>query len=161
MIERLKENKIKYLLLAGLVLLVSFLWLSLRPVKIVAVHQRNNYSDVLVKNFPFTDSGKINWWLKNKAMLKSRYNIPKPASYGNFTIIFWSFGNGYMEREYEDRLCFEDMKIEKNCIEKNMLFSVNNDIRGKTHLRALNSGDYLLKEDGKVVKDDEFIITVE
>ncbi|WON78997.1 DUF943 family protein [Serratia sp. UGAL515B_01] len=39
------------------------LWLLNRPIEIVAVHQDENFSSVLVKNFPITDQGKINWWL--------------------------------------------------------------------------------------------------
>ena len=95
-----------------------FLWVFLRPVEIVAVHQDGNYSYVLVKNFPLTEKGKIDWWLMNKDMLKQRYGIPKPASYGAFTIVFWDFSGGYMEEGKYDRRCFADMKPPVNCIEK-------------------------------------------
>jgi Enterobacterial putative membrane protein (DUF943) len=74
---RVKRKKaIALLFLAGCVLPGSWLWLSLRAVEVVAVHHRNNYSDVLVKSFPLTDKGKINWWLKNKIKLKEKYNVP-------------------------------------------------------------------------------------
>jgi len=43
-----------------------FIWLSLRPVEIIAVHYDENFSHILVRNFPFTDKGKINWWLKKR-----------------------------------------------------------------------------------------------
>ncbi|HAZ77490.1 MAG TPA: hypothetical protein DCX28_13835, partial [Enterobacteriaceae bacterium] len=82
------KSKNKKILLAMFfvisMLMAYFVWRSLRPVEIVAVHQDNDYSSVLVKNFPITEKGKINWWLKNKDMLKRRYGIPKPSSYGNF-----------------------------------------------------------------------------
>ena len=146
-----RRNKIICLLLAGTVLLIGFLWLSLRPVEIVAVHQRNNFSDVLVKNFPFTDKGKIKWWLENQGMLKNRYGIPIPASNGYFDITFWLFGNGYKEEEKYDRLCFEDMKTEKNCIEKNSTFTVrNNDENVITFITY--GGRYVMREDGKIIK---------
>ena len=66
-----KNKKILILVfLTGCVLLGYWLWLSLRPVAIVAVHEDGSHASVLVKTFPFTDRGKINWWLKNKDMLK-------------------------------------------------------------------------------------------
>ncbi|MTD39314.1 DUF943 family protein, partial [Erwinia sp. CPCC 100877] len=80
------KKKITILLLAGLALLICWIWLCLRPVEIVAVHDNGNHSYVLVRNFPLTNKGKINWWLKNKDMLKEKYNIPKPASYGSWTV---------------------------------------------------------------------------
>lgn len=43
------------------ILLAYILWLSLRPVEIVAVHENGNHSYVLVDNFPSTDRGRINW----------------------------------------------------------------------------------------------------
>ncbi|WP_016593924.1 DUF943 family protein, partial [Yersinia pestis] len=70
------------LLLTGSALLGYVFWLLLHPVEIVSVHQRNDYSDVLVRNFPLTDKSKINWWLENRDMLKDKYSIPKPASDG-------------------------------------------------------------------------------
>ena len=146
-----RNNKATYLLLAGMLLTVGFLWLSLRPVEIVAVHQRNDFSDVLVKSFPLTAKGKIKWWLENKEMLKSRYNTPRPDPDGSYTISFWLFGDGYKEREYKDRLCFEDMKTEKNCIEKGMIFSVDKSKNSGIVFTA-NNGTYRLKKNGKVIK---------
>ena len=146
-----RRNKIICLLLAGTVLLIGFLWLSLRPVEIVAVHQRNNFSDVLVKNFPFTDKGKIKWWLENQGMLKNRYGIPVPASNGYFDITVWLFDDGYKEEGKYDRLCFKNMKTEKNCIEKYKLFSVKKSpIYGVVF--TANNGTYRLKKNGKVIK---------
>jgi hypothetical protein len=145
-----RMSKISFVL-AGCALLVYFLWLSLRPVEIIAVHQRNNYSDVLVKNFPFTDRGKINWWLKNKDFLKEKYAIPKPASYGNFTITFWLFGDGYKEEGKYDRLCFHDMKTKENCIEKDAVFSVDKS-ENLGIAFTVYDGTYILKGNGNVVE---------
>jgi len=116
---KLKSRKtLNAIILAMVVGAFYFLWVFLRPVEIVAVHQDGNYSYVLVKNFPLTEKGKIHWWLMNKDMLKQRYDIPKPASYGAFTIEFWDFADGYLEEGKYDRLCFTDMKPPVNCIEK-------------------------------------------
>lgn len=137
--------------LAGCVLLIYFFWLSLHPVEIVAIHDDGNFSAVLVKNFPITDKGKIAWWLKNKDMLKKKYDIPKPASYGNFNITFWLFGDGYKAEDKHGRLCFDDMKTKINCIEKDAVFSVNNDSENRVYLTVYN-GTYLLQKNGEVVK---------
>lgn len=118
----MKANMKKALLIivaAGTVLMSYLLWLTCRPVEIIAVHKKDNYSSVLVNNFPFTDKGRINWWQENKQMLKNRYGVPRPDTDGFFTVIFWDFGDGYKEEGKYDRLCFDDMNPPANCIEKN------------------------------------------
>ena len=57
MIAKIKKT-LYVLLLVAVVVFGYCLWLSLRPVEIIAVHQDDNYSDVLVKNFPLTDEKK-------------------------------------------------------------------------------------------------------
>ncbi|MDX5628455.1 MULTISPECIES: DUF943 family protein [unclassified Brenneria] len=126
----------------------GIIWLC-RPVKIVAIHQMQHFSDVLVLNFPLTNRGKIDWWLKNQAMLQEQYAIPKRSSYGSFNITFWDFGEGYKESDY-DRLCFEDRPVEKNCIEKQLLFSINDNGAGSITLRTSNQR-YRLQPDGEIV----------
>ncbi len=133
-------------------LLGYFFWLSLRPVEIVAVHKDGKFSSVLVKNFPFTDKGKINWWLNNKEMLKEKYRTPEPASDGFFAITFWDFGEGYKEEGKYDRRCFDDMKTKFNCIDKNSIimvrYSKNTDMSF-----ILDSGTYHIKENGEIIKN--------
>lgn len=65
---RLNNKKIiAPLCLDGCVLLSWWLWLSQRPVEIIAIHHRSSgFSDLLVDSFPPTDTGKINWWLKTR-----------------------------------------------------------------------------------------------
>ena len=147
-----RKNRFTYiLLLLGCIPLSYALWLCLRPVKIVAVHEDGHFSSVLVRNFPFTDQGKINWWLKNRDMLQEKYHIPKPAPYGNFTMTFWLFGEGYKEEGKYDRLCFNDMKEKANCIEKEAVFSVSNSNNSGVVFTVYN-GTYALKENGEVIK---------
>lgn len=139
--------------LAVCMLIGYWLWLLLRPVEVVAVHQENNYSDVLVKNFPFTTQGKINWWSKNKKMLKEKYGIPQPASYGSFTIIFWYFGVGYKEEGKYDRLCFYEMKKKENCIEKERAFEVSySKSMGTTF--TVHDGIYRIGSNGEIIKNN-------
>ncbi|CAI1735193.1 DUF943 family protein [Serratia plymuthica] len=149
--EKIKKS-LCMLTLATCVPLGYVLWLSLRPVEIIAVHQRNNYSDVLVKNFPFTEKEKINWWMENKSLLKDKYNIPKPAKDGFFSVIFWDFGDGYKKEEKYDRLCFDDMKTKINCIDKNSLIMVRYSKNTGLSFR-LDSGVYRMQENGEMVKN--------
>ncbi|NIF34361.1 DUF943 family protein [Enterobacter sp. Cy-643] len=147
----LKNKIIISLLLSGGVFLGYYLWLSFRPVEIIAVHQRNSYSDVLVSNFPFTNKGEIDWWLKNKEMLKTKYDIPKPSSYGSSSIVFWLFDDGYKEEGKYDRLCFNDMATKVNCIDKNTVLTVGNSQRYGTRF-TLSDGIYRVDENGRVIK---------
>jgi len=149
------RRKIKKTLYALLVLAVilhaGLLWWSKRPVDIVAVHKSGSHSYVLVKNFPFLDKEKINWWAKNKGVLKEKYDIPNPEKEGFYSVIFWDFGEGYKETDGYDRLCFDDMKTNINCIDKEKYFTVwngrNNDISFGVH-----DGEYFIKENGQMVK---------
>ncbi|URQ62190.1 DUF943 family protein [Pantoea alhagi] len=148
----IKNKKITWPILAITAVILSYiLWLNLRPVNIIAVHYDGHYSDVLVDNFPVTARGKISWWLENKDMLKQRYGIPKISSYGSYSIVFWYFGDGYMEEGKYDRLCFREMKTEKNCIEKDKAFTVSDGGNSGLYFLA-NEGYYQLTDSGKIVK---------
>ncbi len=136
---------------AGTVLMSYLLWLTCRPVEIIAVHKKDNYSSVLVNNFPFTDRGRINWWQENKQMLKNRYGVPRPDTDGFFTVIFWDFGDGYKEEGKYDRLCFDDMNPPANCIEKNKLFTVNYG-RNMGLYFTTNNERYFINKDGNIIK---------
>ncbi|WP_312454957.1 DUF943 family protein [Pseudescherichia sp.] len=126
-------------------------WLDSTPVKIIAVHQEENFSEVLVRYFPITDTGKIKWWAKNKELLKNKYTIPSPGSNGNFYINFWDFGEGYKEQGKYDRRCFADMMPLKNCIDKNAVFSVENGRDGSI-LFTVYDGTYHMESGGEVKK---------
>ncbi|KYP90530.1 membrane protein [bacteria symbiont BFo1 of Frankliniella occidentalis] len=132
--------------------LLCFTYFLMRPVEIVAVHQDAQFSDVLVKHFPLTERGKIDWWLANKDTLKKRYNFPKPDKKGNFSVVFWDFGDGYMEEGKYDRRCFSDMKPPINCIEKNKEFTVETG-RGSDMLFGVYDGIYRLKANGEMTKE--------
>lgn len=145
------KKAVSLLVVVSCVFAGYLLWQSLHPVEIVAVHQRNTYSDVLVKNFPFTSRGKINWWLENKDMLKAKYDIPGPASYDGYTITIWLFGEGYKEEGKYDRLCFDDMETKINCIDKDLVFIV--DYSKNTGLElTVNGSVYSLEESGNLIK---------
>ena len=133
-------------------LLAYVLWLSLRPVEIVTVHHRSSgFSDILVKNFPLTDKGKIDWWLENSKNIRKKYQIPKADKDGAFYLTFWLFGEGYKEEGKYDRLCFKDMQAPTNCIDKNAVFSVGNN-RKEEVLFTVYDGRYRMEKGGKIIK---------
>ena len=65
--------------------------------------------------------------------------------------MFWDFGDGYKKQDKSERLCFEDMKTEERCIDKNKIFSVERDRHGNT-LFTVNDGRYQMNENGEVVR---------
>ncbi|WP_442892457.1 DUF943 family protein [Cedecea sp. MMO-103] len=72
----------------------------LRPVEIIVVHQEDNYSDVLVENFPFTDREKKIWWKKQrylKRKIRHTRTIPLPVTSplysGISATVIWKRGN--------------------------------------------------------------------
>lgn len=146
------NNRLIYSVILSILILAGFFtWFTQRPVKIIAVHENGHYSSVLVEQFPVTDKGKIDWWVKNKNILQKIYGIPKPSDWGYFNIMFWDFGDGYKKQDKSERLCFEDMRTEKRCIDKNKIFSVERDRHGNT-LFTVNDGRYQMNENGEVVR---------
>lgn len=94
--------------------------------------------------------------MKNKEILKEKYNIPNPEKDGYFYLTFWLFGDGYKEEGKYDRLCFDDMKTKVNCIEKDPVFTVKNSKNMGTMFEAYD-GTYRLQNNGEIVKyDDHF-----
>lgn len=152
----LRNKKVFYMLsFIACILFTYILWLWSRPVEIVAIHQNGNHTYIIVKNFPITDKGQVDWWLRNRDILKKRYNIPKPALSGDYTVIFWDYGDGYKEEGKYDRLCFGDLEPPKNCIDKNMILNVNYSKNyGASYITVKNS--YYTDKNGHIVenKDD-------
>ncbi|QHM75419.1 hypothetical protein C7M52_01373 [Mixta theicola] len=140
-------------LVLSCVLLLYAFWFIFRPVKIIAVHQHGSrFSSVLVNHFPLTDRGKINWWLENRTMLKEKYHVPATDKKSYFSVIFWLFGEGYKERGKYDLLCFDDMKSEKRCIEKDAVFIVSHTGDDRTYF-TMDGARYLLKSNGEWVTE--------
>ena len=148
-----KKKLIGATLTIAIILAAGFLWLSLRPVTIIAVHHRSSgFSHVLVDHFPLTTKGKIAWWQENKDMLKRRYGIPHAVPGESYDITFWLFGDGYMERgRYDDRLCFNDMKTQKNCIEKDKTLTVDYSKNTGVFFTTY-AGYFYIKENGEIAK---------
>lgn len=147
------KNKLFILCALALGAMAAYVvWFIFRPVEIVAVHQSEEYSDVLVRNFPLTDKGKIAWWQSNHERIKKFYAIPKPAQDGYYSIVFWDFADGYKEEGNYDRRCFPQMKVKAQCIDKNKLLSLWRDKDG-TVIYGVNDGEYRMTENGKLISE--------
>ncbi|EXU73792.1 DUF943 family protein [Erwinia mallotivora] len=148
---KFKKKKVTTMFLSLMCLLVAIAaWLSLRTVDIIAIHKDGSHSYVLVKKFPFTEKGRIKWWLKNKDILEDKYKIPSRDFDGSFVVTFWNFGEGYKETDGYDRLCFVDMPPPLNCIDKDAVLMVRNSKNTGLYF-ILDEGIYRVKE-GKIVE---------
>lgn len=109
-----------------LVIFVSAAWWLSKPTEIIAAHGR---SILLVKHFPYFKSQKIAWWEANKDMLKEKYGLPVTDEEGFYTVYILDYGDGYRVNrgtdEDADLICFDDMKSNANCIEKEPLFRIS------------------------------------
>ncbi|MDN0122325.1 DUF943 family protein [Yersinia aleksiciae] len=131
--------KIKWIILT--VIIISTFTYIVRPIflstKIAGVHQDQYWTHIIVKNFPITDKGRIEWWENNATNLKLKYKIPviNPED-GGFNIIIWNIGEGYKQElpkqdwmapsvDTSYLICFDDMEDNNNCIEKDSLLSIS------------------------------------
>jgi len=145
----IKFKHIVYLFILSLLIAYTTFRLSLPP-KVVGIHRDGSYIDVLVENFPYTDQGKITWWQNNNSMMRDYFNIPSASGNGQYHISFWDFNEGYKPIDKYDRLCFEDFKVNANCIDKNKLMEIVSNKDGQISL--LTDKRYELKN-GQFVKE--------
>lgn len=128
----MKKNKILSLVLLLLALGgpgLGFYYMLKKPL-IVEAHiypaAENLYSQhLVVKHFPLTDKAKIAWWKSNAAMLKARYGLDVNGE-ERYSVTVWDYDDGYevyregrfLDFSQPDHFCFEDMKTDKNCLDK-------------------------------------------
>lgn len=110
-----------------LLMLFCTIFQFFRPVEIIAVHDGNT---ILVNNFPLFKFQKILWWEKNKSLIAERYGVPIPYANGYYDVFIQSFGEGYKinpnKTDGSEFVCFEDMSVKENCIDKAPLLTVGN-----------------------------------
>ncbi|QHA88105.1 DUF943 family protein [Serratia rhizosphaerae] len=146
------KGKVFFIFISA-VFTVFLLYLMLRPVKIIGFHSlSDDVNVILVDNFPLTDKGKIDWWLKNEKKLEEMNEIPDGNGDGYYHIDFLDFGDGYKEEGKYDRLCFYDMNTEKNCIDKNIVFSVSKS-RNLGTVFTTYEGRYRLGKNDEIIED--------
>ena len=119
-------KKFKNCLMIIMMLVIFLIWRVTRPVEIIAVHDGDI---LLVKNFPLLKFQQIDWWEKNENKIHAKYKIPSSERDESYMVFVLNFGEGYrVDRNTDqdsDLLCFDDMKVAANCIEKDPLFMVH------------------------------------
>ncbi|MFN2046595.1 DUF943 family protein [Pantoea agglomerans] len=133
-----------------LLIIAYCIWIVIRPAKIVRVDN----GAVFVEHLPMTRDGKLNWWLKNKDSLQSKYHIINTPD--NFTVIIMNFGGyekiptGTRDGSVDDYTCFDDTNVEhKKCVYNSIVLVVRGIADGK---EFINIGDktYIQTSDGTV-----------
>lgn len=118
--------------------------LLFRKTEIIFVHHVKGETDIVVRNFPLTQAGKIIWWENNKDSLLLKNDISDFDEYGNYFVGIEDIGVGFVsvsEARFSswysfsknDLICFDEIKSESRCIEKKNLMMINNGRDNKTY----------------------------
>ncbi|MBV6818636.1 DUF943 family protein [Rahnella sp. PD12R] len=123
---------------------MSAYMLLFRKTEIIFVHHVKGETDIVVRNFPLTQAGKIIWWENNKDSLLLKNDISDVDEYGNYFVGIEDIGVGFVsvsEARFSswysfsknDLICFDEIKSESRCIEKKNLMMINNGRDNKTY----------------------------
>ncbi|CAM3926112.1 DUF943 domain-containing protein [Rahnella bruchi] len=131
------------LLIIGVLIFQIYLFLSLRKAEIILVHQGEEFTDIVVRNFPITNIGRAKWWQENQLHIKEKYNALKVDEFGNYHVFIFDIGKGFKKNSEADSIwfsfsttdliCFDEIKSEDRCIEKNILMRVTRKKTGETN----------------------------
>lgn len=115
----------------------------LRKPRVIYANEDEYSTVIVVRDFPITQWGKIFWWENNKDYIKDKYNLPSVDNKGNYSVAILNESDGFKKNteanyywfsfEHTDLLCFEKIKSENRCIEKNVLMIIQNGRDNKTH----------------------------
>lgn len=149
--------------IVALALLLLFYVSFFSSPKVLAIHGSEANKELLVKNIPFTDSDKIEWWDNNGVN-----TISSPETYN---VSIWKFDGKYQklaprnsgvfpDHDTDYLLCFDDMKTEENCIDKSTwIMEITKTKDGYTYYR-LDGESYYRKPSGELVKGERFTTTI-
>jgi len=149
--------------IVALALLLLFYVSFFSSPKVLAIHGSEANKELLVKNIPFTDSDKIEWWDNNGVK-----TISSPETYN---VSIWKFDGKYQklaprnsdvfpDHDTDYLLCFDDMKTEENCIDKSTwIMEITKTKDGYTYYR-LDGESYYRKPSGELVKGERFTTTI-
>lgn len=139
--------------------------IMLLPVEVIAVHQDNLTTEILVKNFPLTNKGKIKWWKENAQELNKKHPFLLNKKEKTFWVTIWDFKEGYQQEKPDDTtffpdhstdhlLCFEDIKAPERCIKKeNLLMLVTRATTG-TVSYTMEGASYYQKPGGPLIREE-------
>lgn len=137
--------------MAGALLIFYYVFITV-PVKIIAIHKDNYAPVVVVDRLPLSDAKKIAWWRdESKNILANEDDAQIHNRALNYYI--YRFGEGYQESGKKDRLCFDDMKEPKNCLDKDILMIVRYRKNGDIQF-DIDDDTYILRQSGGLKKVD-------
>jgi len=137
--------------IVGALLILYYVFITV-PVKIIAIHKDNYAPVVVVDQLPLSDAKKIAWWRdESKNILANEDDAQIHNRALNYYI--YRFGEGYQESGKEDRLCFDDMKAPKNCLDKDILMTVRYRKNGDIQF-DIDDDAYILRQSGELKKVD-------
>jgi hypothetical protein len=116
------------------VLIVTYCNFFRKP-EVVLVHNEKEMTVIVAKDFPFTQTGRIRWWKENERIIKEKYHIPNRNDGSVYYIAILDINHGLKkvsEADYtswyslskDDLFCFDEIKSERRCIEKNVLMEI-------------------------------------
>lgn len=158
----MRIKKIIIFIVALAILLLFYVSFFSSP-KVLAIHGPEANKELLVKNMPFTDSDKIEWWDNNGVK-----TISSPETYN---VSIWKFDGKYQklaprnsgafpDHDTDYLLCFDGMKTEENCIDKSTwIMEITKTKDGYTYYR-LDGKSYYRKPSGELVKGERFTTTI-
>ncbi|MCU5772314.1 DUF943 family protein [Erwiniaceae bacterium BAC15a-03b] len=123
----------------------------LKPVKIIAIYQYRNSTDILIENPPITDAGKIKWWQHNINKLEEEKKLSPSDLDGTFYINIWDFGDGYKTEGNADRLCFDAINSDKKCIDKNKYMTIYR-FKNEAPIFTIGDNSYIKLKNGEIVR---------
>ncbi|WP_312632962.1 DUF943 family protein [Pseudescherichia sp.] len=142
-------KKIIYLSLTSIVLVGFYLCHENSAVNIIAIHQAKYTAEILVDRLPLTERSRIKWWVGNRKEIEGKYRIVSFENGGPDYITIYKFGDGYKKEGKEDRLCFDDMDTETNCIDKDILMTISRTREGLERF-TFSDASYVISGDGVI-----------
>ena len=137
--------------MAGALLIFYYVFITV-SVKIIAIHKDNYAPVVVVDQLPLSDAKKIAWWRdESKNILANEDDAQIHNRALNYYI--YRFDEGYQELGKKDRLCFDDMKAPKNCLDKDILMIVRYRKNGDIQF-DIDDDAYILRQSGGLKKVD-------
>ncbi|WP_238084740.1 DUF943 family protein [Pseudescherichia vulneris] len=142
-------KKIIYLSLISIIFVGFYLCRDNASVNVIAIHQNKYTAETLVDRLPLTERSRIKWWVGNRKEIEGKYRIVSFENGGPDYITIYKFGDGYKKEGKEDRLCFDDMDTETNCIDKDILMTISRTREGLERF-TFSDSSYVISGDGVI-----------
>ncbi|WP_313574926.1 DUF943 family protein [Pseudescherichia sp.] len=142
-------KKIIYLSLISIVLVGFYPWRENSAVNVINIHQAKYTAEIVVDRLPLTERSRIKWWVGNRKEIEGKYRIVSFENGGPDYITIYKFGDGYKKEGKEDRLCFDDMDTETNCIDKDILMTISRTREGLERF-TFSDSSYVISGDGVI-----------